>query len=661
MLTRARARGAVRRMAEDAEGPRLRSRWRRIGAGRIAQVVLRTVEFVVALFIVGGLALASLLARGPLRLVGMHDQIQTSLQERVGDHYAIALGPTYFMRDLWGVGLGFKGLTVRDAVGRTVLSAPSGKISLDGFRLLFLDVRVSRLELDGLDLRLRVAADGAVSLAAASDSGATPIPPASSTGGATGLAALIRAAAEAMAGATQALDRLTLANGHFEIDNEATQRSVVYDDLTFIFDHLGSRAHARISATGPVGPWTIMMQASAGDAPTLSIDARDLSLADLQTFDKAPPTLTAEGPIAFKLDAELTAESALRAFTARFSVGAGRVRINDPDAVPFFIDEASGKLDWDDTEKELRFRDINILSGMSHVIAGGWFMPPASDTDEWVAHLESRDAALGPERPGANPVALTSVFADFHFIPAESRFVVDSFALRGPTVDALLSAETAPDGEGTSLKLDLTVNRSSTSDLMRLWPKFVNPDLREWCAQNLHGGQIGGQMTANWTAADLEAMNHKRALPRDSLRGSFTSHDVVVDMMPGLPPMVSDRASGIFTGRDVVISSNHATMTLTPTRRIQADNLSFTVPDTTPRAIVDAEASAHLIGTAEALADLLAREPLRKLAALEIDPATSHGKVEGDIALDLKLGKTAKPNDTQFRASRSLHVGIPTP
>src|SRR5258708_7843245 len=251
-----------------------------------------------ALFIVGGLALASLLARGPLRLVGMHDQIQTSLQERVGDRYAIDLGPTYLMHDSWGVGLGFKGLTVRDAAGRMVLSAPSGKIGLDPFAAALLDVRVRRLELDGLDLRLRVAADGALSLAVAGDSGATPIPlpsPASSGGPSPGLVALVRAAAETMAGATQALDRLTLANGHFEIDNEATQRSVAYSDFAVTFDHSGSRAHAAISATGPAGPWTIAAQASDGDAPTLSIQGHDLSLADLQAFHKKPPPLTPAG------------------------------------------------------------------------------------------------------------------------------------------------------------------------------------------------------------------------------------------------------------------------------------------------------------------------------------------------------------------------------
>ncbi len=299
-------------MAADTQGPRLRSRWRRISAGRITHICLRTVEFVAALFIVGGLALASLLARGPLRLVGMHDQIQTSLQERVGDRYAIVLGPTYLMHDSWGVGLGFKGLTVRDAAGRTVLSAPSGKLGLDPFAAAMLDVRVRRLELDGLDLRLRVAADGALSLAVASDSGATPIALSGGAmlpgGKAPGLAAVVGAAVEAMAGATQALDRLTLANGHFEIDNEATQRSVVYNDFAVVFDHSGSSARATLSATGPAGRWTIGAQAAEGNARTLSIQANDLSLADLQTFDRKRPPVTAEGPVAIKLDAELAPE-----------------------------------------------------------------------------------------------------------------------------------------------------------------------------------------------------------------------------------------------------------------------------------------------------------------------------------------------------------------
>ena len=608
MTPRARARAAVRDMAAGAAGPRLRSRWRRISAGRIAHICLRTVEFAAALFIVGGLILASVLARGPIRLVGLHDQIEASLRERVGDSYALTLGPTYIRHDSWGVGLGFEGLTLRDAAGRTVLSAPGGKVGLDPFALALLDVKVRRLELDGLDLRLRVAADGALSLAVANDSGATPIPlpgGAPEGGGAPDIAGFVRAAAEAMAGAAQALDRLTLANGYFEIQNDATQRRVVYKDFAVVFDHSGSTAHATISATGPAGPWSVSAQASDGDAPALSVEARDLSLADLQAFDKRPPPLTAEGPIAIRIEAEVTPQSTLRTFTGRFSVGAGRVRFNNPDAVPFFIDEATGAVAWDGDARRYRIDKLEVLSGQTHVNMQGSLAPPADADQVWTAHLEARDARFSPEHAGANPVELELIVVDTRYLAAAQRFIVDGLTARGPTVDLSLKAESAPDGDGSSLKLDLAAGPSATLDLVRLWPQFINPDVREWCAHNLHGGRLRGTMKANWTAADLDAMAHKRGLPRESLHGEFTTRDVGVDLMPGLPMMMTDEGSGSFTGHEFSLSGNRAYMTLSPTRRVQASDLAFNIADTTPRPIVDASSHAHMTGTADSLADLL--------------------------------------------------------
>ena len=657
MTPRARARAAVRDMAAGAAGPRLRSRWRRISAGRIAHICLRTVEFAAALFIVGGLILASVLARGPIRLVGLHDQIEASLRERVGDSYALTLGPTYIRHDSWGVGLGFEGLTLRDAAGRTVLSAPGGKVGLDPFALALLDVKVRRLELDGLDLRLRVAADGALSLAVANDSGATPIPlpgGAPEAGGAPDIAAFVRFAAEAMAGAAQALDRLTLANGYFEIQNDATQRRVVYKDFAVVFDHSGSTAHATISATGPAGPWSVSAQASDGDAPALSVEARDLSLADLQAFDKRPPPLTAEGPIAIRIEAEVTPQSTLRTFTGRFSVGAGRVRFNNPDAVPFFIDEATGAVAWDGDARRYRIDKLEVLSGQTHVKMQGSLAPPADADKIWTAHLEARDARFSPEHAGANPVELESIVVDTRYLAAAQRFIVDGLTARGPTVDLSLKAESAPDGDGSSLKLDLAAGPSATLDLVRLWPQFINPDVREWCAHNLHGGRLRGTMKANWTAADLDAMAHKRGLPRESLHGEFTTRDVGVDLMPGLPMMMTDEGSGSFTGHEFSLSGNRAYMTLSPTRRVQASDLAFNIADMTPRPIVDASSHAHMTGTADSLADLLMREPLRRQTGLTIDPSTVKGQAEGDLALDLKLGKTARPDDTQFHASGAL-------
>ena len=387
---------------------------------------------------------------------------------------------------------------------------------------------------------------------------------------------------------------------------------------------------------------------------TLSIQAHDLSLADLQTFDKKPPPLTAEGPVAIKLDAELAPDSTLRAFTGRFTIGAGRVRINNPDAVPFFIDEASGAMAWDEDARRFRVDRLQVLAGLTHVEMQGWMAAPTDAARVWTTHLESRDAQFGPERPGANPVALESMVFDARFLETTSQFILDGFTARGPTVDVAVKAETAPDGEGASLKLNIDAGPSATADLIRLWPQFINPDVREWCAENLHGGRLQGSLKANWTAADLDAMAHKRGLPRESLHGEFTTHDVGVDLMPGLPIMMTDEGTGSFTGHEFTVSGNHATMALSPSRRVQANDLAFTVPDMTPRPIVDASSKAHMTGTADSLADLLMREPLRRQAGLTLDPATVKGQAEGDLVLDLKLGKTARPEDTQFHASGAL-------
>ena len=253
----------------------------------------------------------------------------------------------------------------------------------------------------------------------------------------------------------------------------------------------------------------------------------------------------------------------------------------------------------------------------------------------------TRKSVLNGPAPIRSPSS--RIVFDARFLEPTSQFILDGFTARGPTVDVAVKAETAPDGEGASLKLNIDAGPSATADLIRLWPQFINPDVRQWCAENLHGGRLQGSLKANWTAADLDAMAHKRGLPRESLHGEFTTRDVGVDLMPGLPIMMTDEGTGSFTGHEFTVSGNHATMALSPSRRVQANDLAFTVPDITPRAIVDASSKAHMTGTADLLADLLMREPLRRQAGLTLDPSTVKGQAEGDLVLALKLGQDRAP------------------
>jgi hypothetical protein len=644
-------------MVDSAMGARLAScpqkaRPRR----RVRHVAVQVFEAAGFLALIAVAVLAYRLASGPIAIEWLRDRVAAGLQDRLGDRYSVELGPTYLRRDSWGVGLGFRDFRLKDRQGRIVLSAPRGRIGVDSFAAAFGDVKVRRLELDGLGLRLHVAADGSLSLAAAGDETAAPIALPSGGSGLESLniAALIRAGAEAMAGAGQAVDRLTLANARFEIDNEATGRAVTYSDFNLVFDHSGDVGTAKISASGPVGRWTMEAQAHAGAEPMLSLEARDVSLADLETFDKKPPPLFAEGPIAFRIESRLDPNGAVASLTGRFTVGAGTVRLNNPDALPFLVDEASGEMSWNGGEKRLDVDSLTILAGESHFAAAGWVKPPEDAQGAWSAHLASTDARFGPERRGEKPVPLDSIVFEARFVPAESRFVIDNLAARGPTFDGVLKADIAPEGAGERLKLRLDLKPSVTQDAIRLWPQFINPDVRDWASHNMHGGKLEGVMIADWSPADLDAMAHKHGVAAESVQGTFATHDVGVDLLPGLPPILSGVGTGAFDGRHFKVEADRAVMDLGRERRILAGNLVFEIPDTSPREIVDATARAHLVGTADSLADLLSRDPLRKEAGIQIDPATVKGQAEGDLVLDLKLGKTVKPEDSGFHASGSV-------
>ncbi|WP_210208886.1 AsmA-like C-terminal domain-containing protein [Roseiarcus fermentans] len=644
-------------MTDSAGGARLPPCGRTsVRLRRVRHVVIHVLEAMVVVALAAVALVAYRLSSGPITVEWLRDSIATSLQERVGNRYSVELGPTYVMHDSWGLGLGFHNLRLKDREGRTVVSAPSGQIGVDPFVAFLGEVRVRRLELDDLGLRLRVDPAGALSFAAAADEQAATI--ALPTGGSglesLNVAALVRAGADAMAGASQALDRLTLANARFEIDNEATGRKVIYRDFNLVFDRGTDEGRARIAATGPNGRWTMEARAATGDRPELSLEARDISLADLETFDKKQPPVFAEGPVTFRLESRLAGDGTLDVLTGRFTLGAGTVRLNNPDAAPFLIDEASGAVAWRRDRKRLEIENFAVLAGETHVAASGFVAPPAEPGAPWLARLEAKNARFGPERRGEKAVRLDSIVAQMRFLPLEQRFLVDNVTAKGPTFDGALAAEVVPDGQGVRLKLRLDLRPSVTQDAIRLWPQFINPDVRDWASHNMHGGQIQGVMVADWSAADLDAMDHKRAVAPDSVHGSFSTRNVGLDLMPGLPTMLSGSGSGSFTGHEFKVAADSATMDLTPARRIVADGLAFEIPDTTPRPIVDAVARAHLAGTADSLADLLTREPLRKQAGLAIDPALVKGQAQGDLRLDLKLGKTARPEDSQFHALGSL-------
>lgn len=634
----------------------MRRPWRPVTLGGLARAALGVSGLLLVLAMVFVGVFVAVLAHGPINLENLKPSIARSLEDRLGPRYKVAIGPMALMRGPSGLGLGFGGIEIRDAQGRVIVAAPSGKVGLDVLSLMMLEVKVRRLELDGLEVKMRVRPDGSLSVAASSVKDAASLelgpPPA---GAPADLASVAAGLIEAMAGSQQALDHVSVLKGRLEVANEALVRTSVFQDFSLAFDKDGDGARVAVGAKGPSGAWQINASATGGAKRSLSVEVRDIALDDLILLSKTRPPFESDMPISARLDATLTPEGALKTMSGHFGLGAGYFNTDDPDQEPLLLDEATGKVLWDAAEARFRLDHVEALASATHFRFDGWLAPPAAAEPTWRAHLQSKDIVLGGERPGEQAVELDDVALDAHFLPMEARLTLDRLSVHGPRVKGEMSGEVAVVADGPTMKLDIKVGQSALLDLVRLWPSAVNPEARSWCIDNIKGGELlSGSMKLDWDSKMFADALAKKAVPADSVHGEFSARDAVLTLLPGVPPATGVDGVGLITGRVFSMTGKHGVIELAPGRRIQGSDLYFKVPDTTPAAIVPAQGGAHLTGSADALADLLSREAIKHFAGFAVDPASVKGQFQGQLTLDLGLGKDIKPENQKFRAEGSV-------
>ena len=194
----------------------------------------------------------------------------------------------------------------------------------------------------------------------------------------------------------------------------------------------------------------------------------------------------------------------------------------------------------------------------------------------------------------------------------------------------------------------------SMMQALRLWPTFINPDARKWCVENVKAGELAsGSLKINWDAAAFATVLAKQAPPAESVNGHFTLRDASVTLLPGLPVTSGLDAVGEITGRYFHAGAPRGIMDLGGGRKIDAADLSFTVPDTKPVPRMAAEGGAHILGSADSLADLLARDALKKYVAARRRRGVK-GQFEGDLKLALTLGKGVQPEDQKFSVKGAI-------
>ena len=169
--------------------------------------------------------------------------------------------------------------------------------------------------------------------------------------------------------------------------------------------------------------------------------------------------------------------------------------------------------------------------------------------------------------------------------PSEARFVLDQMAMHGPAVSGEASGETAAVPGGATLKMKLSVGQSDMGDVLRLWPSFINADARNWCLAahprrptpvRLDDGRLGRRRLRRRDPQARGAGRQRARRVRDPRhRRRSAARRAALSALD---------ANGVITGHDFAAGAKSGVIEMSPTRRIQVSDITYTVPDTTPAA-----------------------------------------------------------------------------
>jgi hypothetical protein len=674
--TRARLFGKRGRIPVDNDSIYLRSNRRRPNwLARSCTVVGGLMLLLVA---IGGLLMVRL-AAGPMPVALIGDQIKAAITDRLGDRYQVLLGDTSIVDGASGPTLSIDGFSLKDRTGRTIVAAPKAAVSVDPLALFIGKVSLRRLELQDLELRLLIVPDGSIAITAGTDPedaillrqavtsapagaavAAEPLPP--DRGAVARVAAVL---AEVFASADDpdnplgALQRLGIARGRLIVDDRTLDHPRVYDGFNLSFDRPeNGDALLTASAKGPEGHWSIIaqMHGRPGEPRDLQFDFHDLSLDEIAIATGLRDIgVDFDMPISGKVKFGLSDQGKLVTARGSFAFGAGYVRIDDPDHEPFLIDEITGSVTWNEQTQTLNIEKTQLFAGETHFAVTGSVVPPQQIGEDWHIALGGVDGVFGPERPGEKPILVSALQVAAHYLSSERRLRLERLDLSGPELGLAFEGEVATSDRGTRLKMTVTAaRRMPVQTVIRLWPTFLNAELRSWFLANVQGGVIeDGTAAVDFDEAALANVKAQRAPPDDAVHVDFSLSEGRVTAIKGLPPLIGLEGKAHVTGRSANFTVSRAAMEAQPGKRLAFSDAVLVVADTTLKP-PPATISARVTGGADATAELLARDPVKSFAPLPVEPGAIKGQVDGRLIVDFKLGKPAPSQDAQVRLTAAL-------
>lgn len=644
------------------------------GLARAAKII---VGGSAALAVLAALALGGLWLRltfGPIEVDDLGTRVADTLTKRFDGSVIFSFGSTRIANAENGPTIMVDRLKV-EAAGRTVVEAPRAELSLDPVALLKFEALPRRFEIFDLVVRLLVMPDGALAISAggpnenaivlgrpgsqAAENEAAPPPRRT---------ALLREAGGALRAffdlATSpksplaAIHLVAVRGGKLIVDDRSLGRTTSFSNLEMAFEKGWRSTSFSLRAKGPNGELATVAKAT-GTPETerrLDLETKGVSMDEIALVAGLRRLLVdTDARLAFQMRFVLEPNRELREASGRVAVGAGYVRLEDPDHEPLFFDEITGAFHWDRVNRRIVLGPLQFFAGETQFVAQGALDPPLRPEDGWKVALGlSKPGGFAPERPDEKFLQIEKANLEGRLSLDKKKFEIERAEIVGPEVSAA-AAGSIDWVEGPRVRLGLSLGRMPLRATFRVWPSHMGAPARTWMIGHAHGGVIeSAKLSVDFDKNALLAMRFDRPPPDNSMQADFKVTGGSLTAAPGIPDLTAIDGDAHLTGRTAAFKIASGTMQLSARQKLTLAGGAFEIPRNDGSRATPARVDVHVVGSVDAVSELLAKDAIKDYASMPLEPGSLKGQVDGQLRLDFKVGPDARGDDVKVFVNASV-------
>ncbi len=645
--------------------------------------IRRLAVVAVALMVIFGLSFFALwwrLGAGPINLDMATPWLAAAIEDNIGHGNTVEVGGTQIERaGRIRIAVRIRDIVVRDRDHAVVATAPKAEVRLSGVALLMGRLRAESLNLVDAELSVRITPDGYVTVSTGDttkplatgvaskraaglvanpgqqSSQTTPSvvlpitpPPSAGSSAAPGglLAGLDWLDSLSLTGLDgQNLNEIGLKNGVLIVDDQQRGNKWNFENINLGLRRPSGGGVALSLGEEGAHPWSVRVTVGPSENGVRSIDVRASNVPTnniLLALRLKDVTYTTDVPLTGDLKGELGRDGVPTYLRGKINVGAGHIIDTDTPDYPMAIDSAEMSVEWDAGRRVL-VAPFKIISGGNRLTLLAHLEPPNGSVNSWQLGLSGGTIVLA-DIDKEPPLIFNRISIGFRFDTDHKQVLLTQADISNGEVGIAGTGSIDYSGEPL-LRLGLAGTPMSASNLKRIWPTIVVPEVREWVIERIERGTIQRiEVGVNTLVKNLPRKGPP--IPDDGLAVNIVASGVAVRPVDGLPSVHDADLKAHVTGKSATVTIGQGLADTPSGRKLNISDFTFEVPDlhTKPP---PSRVKLKIDGPIPAAAEILASDRLSDVSATPIDPNTSKGAFSAVINMGLPVvGELTRQNTT---------------